>query len=573
MAFTTDNIFSVSITGSLDGNAKTATFATDASTAAQATNAATASLALVATTAELAFTASQANTASYAAVAGTLAGGSVTKIISKISNNVRGGFFYIVEGSGKKKLFAIKGLDNGTSVVFTAGALDGSLTGTTFRAGINNTYEITFPGESGNLVDAGGYGESAYALFDNGNLYTWGDNTTGQLGLGDTTDREYPTLATSSVAEVYTHPSNGCGYYTTKGGKLLIKTNDGRIWATGVNSTYEIGQTPNTSTAVNILSFEELTWAGTNPLSVWNIGTYLGCNIIQKSNGEIWVSGTNPTSGRLGLGSTSLVTAGVKADLWLQEEGVGIDYNYRIIDVYGGERYYVGSWTTANNLAMLLDNGTNTMVKTAGWNDYGTLGRSTAGFSALDVNFTFPNRISKLVGRGAAAGTIHVLDESGNLYGWGYNGNGQIGGNGTTDQFTPVTVKDSSAADFTGVTEMYDDGPGFGRYPYQNTGPIVKRADGYYSWGLNSSYQTGTISTSTGNVENPIIMRLPAGFTATHATQTTTTQATSNYNKIRMLVGDDGSIFAWGYNTSNVIHTENTNDVTNPVFYKPNSLI
>lgn len=511
----------------------------------------------------LAATASYAVTASYALNAAGASSGN-TKSITKITNNAKGGIFFIADN----RLYSIKGTDTGTNVDFEQAALT-STAGTPLLAGIQNAYEIAFPGESGSLTDAGTYGHSAYALFDNGNLYTWGNNEYGNLGLGNTTFTPFPTLVTNDVAEVYNHPSTGGGSTTTGNySKLLVRKTDGKVYGCGYNAHYELGL----GNTTNQTSLTELTWIGTNPISVWNIGTYGGMIMAQLSDGSIKVAGDNTLSGRLGVGSTSAVTTGTTENNWITPDGDSVDTTFRIISIYAGERYYTTTWQNENNIVVLLNNGTTSMVKGAGWNTHGTLGDGSTTQRTVP---TEPNNtvgltdITTLVGRGGAAGTIHILKSDGTIYGWGYNGEGQLGDGTQNNRTTPTSVKISTTS-ITDVTALYDDGPGFPTYGYRCSGPIIKRPSGYYSWGRNDYGQAGTIDTSN-NVLSPSLMNLPGDFELQHIGKTITTTATEG--RIKVLVGTDNSIWAFGYNNQNMLYTESSDDIHFPVSFKPPILI
>jgi hypothetical protein len=76
--------------------------------------------------------------------------------------------------------------------------------------GVEATHRILQPdSDTGKIIDAGVYGTSAYMLMDNGNLYTWGQNSFGQLGLGHTIDRSSPV----QVGALTTWSNVACGNY------------------------------------------------------------------------------------------------------------------------------------------------------------------------------------------------------------------------------------------------------------------------------------------------------------------------------------------------------------------------
>ena len=116
-----------------------------------------------------------------------------------------------------------------------------------------------------------------------GSLYTWGINTTGMLGLGDTTNRSTPTLVSSNWLQV----SPGHIDHT-----LAIKR-DNTLWAWGSNDSGQLGNgtTVNTSTPVQIGN--DSTWVAVS--AGWKFSLAL------KSDGSLWAWGDNQY-GQLGLG-------------------------------------------------------------------------------------------------------------------------------------------------------------------------------------------------------------------------------------------------------------------------------
>lgn len=81
------------------------------------------------------------------------------------------------------------------------------------------------------ITKIGASGESSFAIDNNGNLYTWGHNSFGNLGWGGTSTQTTPTtVALTGVSDVYMH--NGANNYMST---YAIKT-DKTLWATGDNS-------------------------------------------------------------------------------------------------------------------------------------------------------------------------------------------------------------------------------------------------------------------------------------------------------------------------------------------------
>lgn len=85
---------------------------------------------------------------------------------------------------------------------------------------------------------AAGFSHSA-AVDSSGNLYTWGSNKYGQLGLGDYAMRRFPELVTGFVdsrGATYTVVDIKCGLY-----HCLALDNAGQIWSFGSNSRGQLG--------------------------------------------------------------------------------------------------------------------------------------------------------------------------------------------------------------------------------------------------------------------------------------------------------------------------------------------
>lgn len=78
--------------------------------------------------------------------------------------------------------------------------------------------------------------EHSLALTTDGNLWAWGNNGAGQLGDGTTTTRTTPTQVMTDVLTL------AAGYYHS-----LALTSDGRLWAWGANSYGQLGDGTTTS--------------------------------------------------------------------------------------------------------------------------------------------------------------------------------------------------------------------------------------------------------------------------------------------------------------------------------------
>ena len=124
-----------------------------------------------------------------------------------------------------------------------------------------------------------------------GTLWGCGDNSTGQLGLGDTTQR-------NTFAQVTTNASNvkqiACGNNHT-----IILKNDGTVWGCGYNAYGALGL------GASDTSKTTFTQVINNAKQIACGGHY---TVILKSDGSIWASGSTDY-GQFGLGDTTERTA------------------------------------------------------------------------------------------------------------------------------------------------------------------------------------------------------------------------------------------------------------------------
>ena len=167
---------------------------------------------------------------------------------------------------------------------------------------------------------------SRYAVKNNGELYVWGENSYGQLGLGDTTDRT-SAIVQSGTADNWSYISCGQRY------ALGMKT-DGTIWASGWNFYGRLGlrDTTDRNTWTQISDND---WAAVRCCTQTSLGL--------KTNGDLYawggwvISSTNSSPIKIGTdndwvfpaGGANFMTHTLKTDgsIWaIINEGIQ-DYN------------------------------------------------------------------------------------------------------------------------------------------------------------------------------------------------------------------------------------------------------
>ena len=227
-------------------------------------------------------------------------------------------------------------------------------------------------------------------------LYSWGQNTDGQLGLGNTTGYSSP----KQVGSLTTWSSIG-GLNT---GVLAVKS-DGTLWAWGKGQFGQLGLGNTTS-----YSSPKQVGALTNWLKV--AACYGYCYAV-KTDGTLWSWGRG-TYGTLGLGNTTYYSS---------PKQVGSLTNW--LDVVSGS--YASSFAIKTDGTMWA----------WGYGAAGGLGLNNA------TNYSSPKQLGALTNwssaTGAAFSTI-AITTSGILYAWGSGGAGQLGLGNLTNYSSPKQV-------------------------------------------------------------------------------------------------------------------------------------
>jgi alpha-tubulin suppressor-like RCC1 family protein len=271
--------------------------------------------------------------------------------------------------------------------------------------------------------------EHALALDNNGNVYTWGSNNHGQLGIGASS----PTTCTSNTPCSRTPLKVTGGFKSiAPGGYFSLAINSGdRLYVWGENSSGQLGDgttgDKNTPTLVN---------AGSIGSGVQIVSAFGGIThtVAADSAGRVHVWGGG-NSGQLGLGdrnnaplptlSSTLsniksVTSGNYASYALNDSGQ--------LYAWGGDQYgQVGIGGTGTSrpfvLSPLLINGIEDNV----------------------TNDITRKTVITYVGGGVGAIHILALDSDYNIYAWGNNSFGQLGDGGTNQTISQGNVKNVTA--------------------------------------------------------------------------------------------------------------------------------
>jgi alpha-tubulin suppressor-like RCC1 family protein len=327
-----------------------------------------------------------------------------------------------------------------------------------------------------------------------GNVQSWGDNASGDLGDGLTPPSSTP-VAVSKLSGVIAVAAGG--------DHSLALLSNGTVEAWGSNAYGELGDgsTTASSTPVAVSGLSGVTAiaaGGSHSLALLSNGTVEAWG--QNNNGELGNGATADSSTPVavsGLSGVTAVAAGDNHSLALLSNGTVVAWGQGGIGQLGdgttsdsatpvavsGLSGVTAIAAGAADSVALLTGGT---VETWGDNDNGELGNG----STLPSSST-PVAVSGLSGVTAiAAGDYHDLAvlSNGTVDGWGYNDAGQLGNASTTSSSTPVAV--SGLTGVTAITAGVADS-----FALLSSGTVE-------AWGYNSSGQLGDASTT--NHDTPV---------------------------------------------------------------------
>ena len=250
------------------------------------------------------------------------------------------------------------------------------------------------------------------AIDENGGLWVWGTNTSGQLGDGTVTTRSFPIpcLASLSIKEVGFGSFFGTGALHT-----LILALDGSAYAVGENANGRLGDGTVTDRSVPVAVigghlFDRIAVGGQTSYAI-------------KADGTAWAWGFG-AFGQLGVGD--------------------VDPRSSPVAIVGGFTFSEISAFQESALGLSVDRNT---VYAWGNNAAGQLGQGDVTHRSSPVAVTAawatPIRAISTGGLETTAGQIscYVLDADGVVWSWGSNSpTGALGLGDTTPRSSPVAV-------------------------------------------------------------------------------------------------------------------------------------
>lgn len=450
-------------------------------------------------------------------------------------------------------------------------------------------------------------GSHTLALCSDGTLVAWGNNGSGQLGDGTTTQRSLPVLVNtaSGVSGLF-----GKRVVAISAGfsHSLALCSDGTVAAWGDGSQSQLGngssgsvvprQVINTSgtalfgkTVVAVAAgfAHSLALCSDGTVAAWgyNASGQLGTNNLLNRPLATAVNTTNGVSILFGK-VVSAISSGGNHSMALCSDGTLAAWGYNFSGQIGDNSTTTRKAPVAVNtesgtsalagktVAGLAAGGANSLVlctdgNLVAWGDNtsGTLGDNSTTNRLVPVLVNTADGVSALSGKtvtAVTAGSAHnlALTADGALTGWGWNNSGQVGDNTTGNDLVPVTVNRSllSAAEvFAGV---------FSSSPASHSvalvaGPPVPKVSSLAATSIATTSVTlnGAVNASS----NSSIVSFDYGATAAYdttvaATPATVTGASSTAVNLAVTGLIPGTTYHFRVNGTNAAGTSNGVDLT-----------
>jgi len=357
-----------------------------------------------------------------------------------------------------------------------------------------------------------------YGVRQNGTLWVWGINTSGQLGLGNTTN----TLSQTQVGV-----ATDWAFATGSTMAMAVKK-DGTLWTTGSNANGGLAQNDTISRSSWVQVGTETYWMPNGAAGDTNSSINYGFYVL-KNDGTLWGAGDN-SNGQLADGTvidrSSMVQMGsenywsevISAGLYtfaLDNIGrlwvVGYNANFRngssvaasssFVQVYGNHTWLrVASGT--NNTYGIRTDGT---LWSWGIGSSGAMGTNDVANQSVPVQIGTETYWSYVAAGNACGAAVNNL---GQLWVWGANGTGQLGTGDLTDYSSPVQTiiadnnwKNISMGGTTifawrsnQVTPTPSPTPSPTNSPSPTPSPSPTSDISQYNWGDNAQHSLGIAS-------------------------------------------------------------------------------
>ena len=376
-------------------------------------------------------------------------------------------------------------------------------------------------GKAVTAITAGAY--HSFALTSDGQAFAWGSNFYGQLGDRTTTQRNMPVgVYTGGLLTNKKVVANASG----KNHSLAL-TSDGQVFAWGDNSRGQLG--------------DGTTTQRTTPVAIDTSGALAGKTVIAiaaaeyhslalTSDGQVFAWGYN-SSGQLGNGSTSQ-----------QNTPVAVNTSGAL----AGKTVIAIAACSAHSLALTADG----HVFAWGYNFYGQLGNGSKSQQNTPVAVNMSGALAGKTVIAITAGAQHslALASDGQVFAWGDNFHGQLGDGTRTQHTAPVAVDMSGA--LSGKTVL--------SIAAGDLHSLALTSDGQvFAWGYNANGGLGDGTTTQRTW--PVAVDMSGALSG----KSVVAIAAGAYHGLALT--SDWQVFAWGSNNFGQLGDGTTTQRTSPV--------
>ncbi|MBQ4331593.1 MAG: hypothetical protein IJC31_07140 [Spirochaetaceae bacterium] len=360
----------------------------------------------------------------------------------------------------------------------------------------NQTTPYLVKGIDGKIKDVvSSKGETIYAITEEGKLYSWGKNSTGQVGNGTTEYQTTPCLVIDG--KIKNVVSSGRDF-------VIAITEEGKLFSWGKNNQGQIGDINADDSGLSNQLIPHLVEgiAGKVKDLIINDNTVFAIT----EEGKLFSWGNNQ-KGQVGNNSyDDMIKSPQEVLIGVKVKNVFISFNETVYAVTEEGKLY--SW--GNNINGQVGNN-----------------KSADNLKQIEPHLVgISGKVKDIV---LGPYTVFVITEEGELYSWGLNNFGQVG-NGTDSgiQATPVKINLASKKVISvGYNNVLDS-------VYAIT------EDGYlYGWGNNPyPYNLLCYSNSNDSSSSPRLVNIEKNIKKIFTNAKNTTYALT----------EDNRLYSWGYN-------------------------
>jgi len=406
-------------------------------------------------------------------------------------------------------------------------------------------YDLLLTDTSFNLISSGS-GNFSYGRGISGNLYSWGNNNSNQLGVAGGGFSVLPQTRINT-ANTFTSPVSVWSKVSLGAAHTLAIDTSGGLWTWGLGTSGQLGDSttssksspvkigtsswtyvkagPNFSSAIDI-NGRLFCWSNndrgnpaynntviTSPILIGASYKIVGTSVGSGSNNQTWWLTSNGIANYQGYSVSGEKGDGSSGNFGSSGGQPTTGSSWTIIGVggqtYGGPGGYVVGITITGALYAW------------GSNNAGALGDGTTAQKPVWTN-KIGNSSWTYVDAGNNYNTVGI-DINGRLFCWGDNTYGQLGDGTTVSKSSPIQIGTSS---WSAVSAYYG-----AALAIDTTGRL-------YAWGLNSSGQLGTGDTI--NRSSPVQI----GVSKSNWVTVSTGQGHS------AAIDNAGALYTWGLDSS-----------------------